>query len=226
MVQSWYEIILDSLGDLLGDFFDFLPNLIVALIVILVGWLISIAIGRIVTEILRRIKFNKLFDKGVWKNALAKAKWKVDPSGFIGALVKWVLFIAILVPAVEILGFTQFTVFISKIAAWLPNLIIATAIFVVATIVAEYLPKVIRAGVEGMKMRYGGLLESIIRWAIWIFAVLAILMQLGIASELITILFTGFVAFLAIAGGLAFGLGGKETASEFLNYLKRKFREE
>ena len=225
-MKSWYTITYESLQSVWQSFLGFIPNLIGALIVIIIGWFLSIAIGRLVTEILKRIKFDKLFERGVWKEALSKAKWKVDPSGFIGAIVRWVLFIAVLVPAVEILGFSQFAFFISKIAAWLPNIIISAAIFVVAVIIADYLPKVIRAGAEGMKLGYSHMLETIVRWAIWIFAILAILIQLGIARELIMTLFTGFVAFLVIAGGLAFGLGGKDVAADILEDLRRKMKEQ
>ncbi len=225
-MKSWYTITFESLQGLWQNFLEFIPKIVGALIVIIVGWFIAVAIGKLVTEILKRIKFDKIFERGIWKEALSRAKWKVDPSGFIGAIVKWVLFITVLVAAIEILGFTQFAIFISKIATWLPNIIVAAAIFVVAVIIADYLPKIIRAGAEGAKISYGHLLEKIVRWAIWIFAILAILIQLGIARELIMTLFTGFVAFLVIAGGLAFGLGGKDVASEILGDFKKKFKEE
>ena len=225
-MKSWYTITFESLQALWQNFLEFIPKLIGALIVIIIGWFVALAIGKLVTEILKRIKFDKIFERGIWKEALAKAKWKVDPSGFIGAIVKWVIFIAVLVAAVEILGFTQFAIFVSKIASWLPNVIVAAAIFVVAVIIADYLPKIIRAGTEGMKISYGHLLEKIVKWAIWVFAVLAILIQLGIARELIMTLFTGFVAFLVIAGGLAFGLGGKDVAAQILQDLRKKIKEE
>lgn len=223
-MKSWYTITLESLQGLWQSFLTFIPKIIGALIVVIIGWFVAIAIGRLVTEILKRVKFDKIFERGIWKEALSKAKWKVDPSGFIGAIVKWVLFIAILVAAIEILGFTQFAVFVSKIASWLPNVIVAAAIFVVAVIVADYLPKIIRAGSEGMRLRYSHLLEKIVRWSVWVFAILAILIQLGIAKELIMTLFTGFIAFLVIAGGLAFGLGGKDAAAEILADFRKKIK--
>lgn len=224
-MRSWYIITLESLQGLWQDFISYLPKIVGALVVVIAGWFVAVGIGKVVTEILRRIKFDTLFEKGVWKHALEKAEWKIDPSGFIGAIVKWVLFVSFLIAAVEILGFVQFAIFVGKIAAWLPNIIVAAAIFVVAVIVAEYFPKIIRAGVEGLEIKYSSLLETLARAAIWIFAILAILIQLGIAEELIMTLFTGFVAFLVIAGGLAFGLGGKEFAAEFLEDMKKKMKE-
>jgi len=225
-VENWFTITIESLQEMWQSFLTFIPELIGALIVIIFGWFISIAIGKIITELLKRIKFDKLFENSAWKDALAKAKWKVDPSRFIGSIVKWVLFIVFLKAAVEILGLKQFAVFMGDIVMWLPNLIVAAAIFVVAVIVSEYLPKIIRAGAEGMKISYSHFIEKIAKVSIWVFAALAILIQLGIARGMFMTLFTGFVAFLVIAGGLAFGLGGKDLAAEVLEGLKKKVKDE
>lgn len=226
MIEDWYTITYISLQELWQGFLKFTPKIIGALIAVIIGWFVAIAVGKLATEVLRRIKFDKLFEKGVWKDALSKAKWKVDPSGFIGAIVKWVIFIVFLKAAVEILGLREFAIFMGDIVKWLPNLIVAAAIFVVAVIVADYLPKIIRAAAESVKIKYSYFIEKVVKAAIWIFALLAILIQLGIAEELFMTLFTGFVAFLVIAGGLAFGLGGKDVAADFLHDLKKKVEEE
>jgi len=226
MIEDWYTITFASLRELWQGFLRFTPEIIGAIIAVIIGWFVSIAVGKLVSEILRRIKFDKLFEKGVWKDALSKAKWKVDPSGFIGAIVKWVLFIVFLKAAVEILGLREFAIFMGDILKWLPNLIVAAAIFVVAVIIADYIPKIIRAAAEGMKIKYGHFIEKVAKIAIWVFAILAILIQLGIAKDMFMTLFTGFIAFLVVAGGLAFGLGGKDVAAEFLQDLKKKIEEE
>jgi len=225
MVIDWYTITLRALGDLWQGFLLFLPKIIGALIVFLIGWFIAIGIGKLVTEILKRLKFNRIFEKGVWKTALEKAEFKIDASGFIGAICKWILVIVFLLAAVEILGLVQFAGFLTKVLGYLPNVIVAALIFVVAVIIADITEKIVRAGVEGVKMGYGQIAGAIVRWSIWIFAILAILMQLKIGTELILTLFTGFVALCAIAGGIAFGLGGKEVAAEILQNLRKKLKE-
>lgn len=206
-------------------FIDFIPRLIGALVVFLIGWLIAIAIGKLVTEILKRIKFNRIFEKGGWKTALEKAEIKVDASGFIGAIIKWVLMIVFLAAAIEILGFVQLTGFLTRVLGYLPNVIVAAFIFVIAVIIADILEKVVRAAVEGIKIGYGQVVGAIVKWSIWVFAILAILLQLGIAEDLIKIIIQGIVALVVIAGGIAFGLGGKEVAAEILQNLKTKFKE-
>lgn len=215
----------DALIDLWQGFIVFIPRLIGALIVFLVGWLVAVGVGKLATEILRRLKFNQLFERGSWKKALERAEVKVDPSGFIGAIFKWVLLIVFLVAAVEILGLVQLAGFLNEVLAYLPNVVVAALIFVIAVVIADILEKVVRAGVEGIKVGYGQLVGVRVKWSIWIFAILAILIQLGVAPSLIQTLFTGVIALIVISAGLAFGLGGRDVAKEILENLKRKIQE-
>lgn len=224
MVLDWYSVTFEALQGLWQGFVIFIPKLVGAIIIFIIGWFIAIAVGKLISEILKRIKFNQIFERGVWKEALEKAEFKIDASGFIGAICKWILVIVFLLAAVEILGLVQFADFLIKILAYLPNVVVAALIFVVAVIIADILEKVVRAVVEGVKVGYGQVVGAIVRWSIWIFAILAILIQLKIAPSLLQALFIGFVALIAIAGGIAFGLGGKEAAAEVLQNLKKKLK--
>lgn len=226
MIFDWYEITAEALTGLWAGFVDFIPRLIGAIIIFVIGWFISVAIGKIVAEILRKIKFNRIFERGSWKVALEKAEIKVDASSFIGTIFKWVLVIVFLLAAVEILGFVQFADFLTDVLAYLPNVIVAALIFVVAVIIADIVEKVVRASVESVKIGYGHLVGVIVRWAIWIFAILAILLQLKVAPGLIQTLLNGIVALIVISAGIAFGLGGKELATEVLQDIKKKIKGE
>lgn len=224
MVFDWYSVTFQALQGLWQGLVPFVLKLIGAVIVFLIGWFISVGIGKLTTEILKKLKFNQIFEKGVWKEALEKAEFKVDAAGFIGAIFKWVLVIVFLLAAVDILGFVQFAGFLKSILGYLPNVIVAVLIFVVTVIVADIVEKLVRAAVEGVRVGYGHLVGVIVKWSIWIFAILAILMQLRIAPELIQTLFTGLVAMLVISAGIAFGLGGKEVAAEVLRDLQKKLK--
>ena len=222
MVLDWYTVTLEKLQDLWQAFIGFIPVLLGAIIVFVIGWFISVGIGKLVTEILKKLRFNRIFEKEGWKSALQKAEIKVDASGFIGAIVKWVLVIVFLMAAVEILGLAEFASFLKGVVAYLPNVIIAALIFVVTVIVVDIVEKVVRAAVESIKVGYGQIISAVVKWSIWIFAILAILYQLGIAKPFMETLFTGFVAVLVISLGIAFGLGGRDVAAEILQDLKRK----
>lgn len=220
--MDWITITYEKLLQFWEGFLDFVPNLIGALIVFIIGWFFAIGIGQVITRILEKLKFNRLFEKAGWKEALEKAEFKVNPAQFIGAIAKWILVIVFLLAAVEILGFVQFADFLKDVIRWLPNLVVAVAIFVVAAIIADFFSKLTVVSLEKVRVGYSRFAGKIVKYAIWTFALLAILYQLGVARALVGTLFTGLIGGLALAFGLAFGLGGKEMASNILKGLKEK----
>lgn len=225
MVLDWYSVTVQALQNLWQGFIGFIPVLIGAIIVFVIGWFISIGVGKLITEILKKLKFNQLFEKEGWKTALSRAEIKVDAAAFIGAIIKWVLVIVFLLAAVEILGLNQFAGFLRSVIEYLPNVIVAALIFVVTVILVDIVEKVVRAAVESIKVGYGQMVSAVIKWSIWIFAILAIFYQLGVARPFMETLFTGLVAMLVLALGISFGLGGKEVAGEMLQDLKRKLKD-
>ena len=224
LLLDWYAVTVNALFDLWGSFLNFIPELVGALLVFTIGWLISAGFGKLIADILKRLRFNQIFERGNWKSALDKAEIKVDPAGFIGSIVKWVLVIVFLAAAVEILGLDQFAIFLQSVLAYLPNVIVASLIFAVAVIIADIVEKVMRATVESAQFPHGGVIGAVVKWSIWIFAIIAMLTQLGVATALLQILFTGIVALIVISGGIAFGLGGKDTAAMLLQDMVRKLR--
>lgn len=225
MILDWGTVTLQALQTAWQGFLNFIPVLIGAIIVFVIGWFIAIGVGKLISGILTRLKFNKLFEKTGWKGAIEKAELKVNPSDFIGAICKWILVIVFLLAAVEILGFVQFANFLRSVIGWLPNLVVATAIFVVAVILADILEKIVRAGVKKIELGYAEFLGAAVRWAIYIFAGLAILLQLGVTPSIINTLVIGFVGMIALALGLAFGLGGKEAAAKLIEKIGEKISE-
>lgn len=224
-IQTWAEATTFALLNLWNGFMGFIPNLIGAVVIFIFGWFVALVIGKLIAEILTRIKLDQAFERAGWKAALEKAEMKVNPSEFIGAIAKWILVIVFLLVAVEILGLVEFAGFLKDILGYLPNVIVAVLILVVAVIVVDIVEKIVRAAVESIKVGYGHLVSAIIKWSIWIFAILAILQQLkfeaaGWIFDLIKIVFVGIVAMAAIA----FGLGGKEVAAEILQDLKKKLK--
>lgn len=206
----------------------FVANVLLAIVVFVVGYLISVGIGKLVTEILKSVKFNKLFEKEGWKTSFQRAKIDVDPSGFIGAIFKWVFVIVSLLVAVDILKLTQFAVFLTNVLNYLPAVIGAALIFVVAVIISDIVEKLVRIAVERMKIGYGYLAASIVKWSIWIFTIFLILDQLLPNSVLVKVLYSslvyGVVGALALGLGLAIGLGGKDIATEVLQDMKKKLQ--
>jgi hypothetical protein len=207
----------------------FVANLLLAIVVFIIGYLISIGIGKIISELLKSVKFNKLFEKEGWRKALQRANVVVNPSEFIGAIIKWVFVIVSLLLAVDILNLTAFAGFLTQVLNYLPNVIVAVLVFVVAIVISDIVEKVIRVTVERLKVGYGYVAASIAKWAIWAFAFFLILGQLLPNNPLIITLYTGIVygvvGALALGIGLAIGLGGKETAGKIIADMYKKIEE-
>lgn len=219
------DIILNDIQRLASGSVLFLLKLIPSLLVFILGWFISAGIGKIVTEILKKMRLDKIFESTGWKDAMEKAEIKTTISEFTGSLVKWILIIVFLAISSQIIGVERFSAFLFEgIIPWLPNLLVAVLILVVTVIVAQFAEKMVKASVSKAKMDYVNLAGIIVKWSIWFFGIFAILSQLGIAEKLVLSLFQGIMALIAIAGGLAFGLGGKEFASDILKSLKEKMK--
>jgi hypothetical protein len=222
---SWLSVVQPFLQQLIA----FIVNLLLAVVVFIIGYLISVGIGRLITEILKSLKFNRLFEKEGWRKALQRANVDVNPSEFIGAIFKWVFVIASLSVAVKILSLEQFKTLLDQVLTYLPNVVVAALVFVVAIIISDIVEKVVRATVERLRVGYGFLASSIIKWAIWIFTIFLILDLLLPASLLVKTLYTaivyGVVGALALGIGLAIGLGGKDTAAKVIGDIYRKMEE-
>ena len=225
MITDWSSITLLALQDAWQGFLTFIPVLLGAIIVFVIGWIISIGVGKVISEILSRLKFNKLFERTGWSEALTKAELKVTPSNFIGAICKWILVIVFLLASVEILGFVQFADFLKSVIIWLPNLVVAIAILVVAIIIADILEKIAKAAVKRIEIKYVEFLGMIVRWSVYIFAGLAVLLQLGVTPSIINTLVIGLVGTIALALGLSFGLGGKDAAARLIEEIRIKISE-
>ncbi len=207
----------------------FVANVILAIVVFIIGYLISIGIGRLISEILKSVKFNKLFEKEGWRKALQRANIEVNPSEFVGAIFKWVFVIVSLLVAVDVLKLTSFAGFLTKVLDYVPNVIVAVLVFIVAIIISDIVEKVVRVAVERLKVGYGYLAASIVKWAIWVFTFFLILGQLLPNNALVVTLYSGIVygivGALALGFGLAIGLGGKDTAAKFISDMYRKIEE-
>ncbi|NCU28568.1 MAG: hypothetical protein EOM85_02780 [Candidatus Moranbacteria bacterium] len=220
LLQTWGEVFSQSLIGLWYAFIGFLPSLLGAVIIFLIGWLIASILGKAFDQLSSAIKLNKLFEKAGAGEFLHRAGLKLNVSGFVGGLVKWFVIIVFLMASLQILGLTQVNDFLrTAVLYYLPKIVVASLVLVIATILADALRKFVRGTAQGANIRSANMLGSISYYAIWIFAFIVALSELGIATAYMQILFTGFIAALALALGLSFGLGGKDAASRALDKI-------
>ncbi len=221
MVESWSVIITQSLQNLWMGFAGFLPSLIGAIVIVIVGLIVAAAFATLIEKIFEGIKLNKFLHTIGLTPYFERAGIKLNGSLFLGRLTYWFLLIAFLLAASDALGLYAFSGFLSGVLAYVPSVIIAVLVMLAAVVVANFLRTIIKASVKSAGFHSANFLGSLTWWAIVIFGFFAALNQLNIARDIVNTIVTGFIAMLAIAGGLSFGLGGKEYAA----YLIGKLRE-
>jgi hypothetical protein len=224
-VQTWGEAITVSLLSLWERFINFLPALIGAVIVFVFGWIIAVALGKLISRAIKAAKVDQAFDKIGAGKKLAEAGISGSISGFIGGLVKWFFVLVFLLAAVDILKLEKVTTFLNSILLYIPNVVVSVIILAVVFLLGNFVYHIVKGSTRAAGVMSATLLATISKWSIIVFGILAALIQLGIATSLVSTIFIGFVAMFSLAGGLAFGLGGKDEAAKILAKLREEISE-
>jgi hypothetical protein len=223
LLDTWSNVLLSSFQNLWWGVISYVPNLLVALIIFVVGWAIGSILGRWIAQLIHSLKIDQALHSVGLNTLLSRAGFRLNAGGFIGALVKWFVIIVFLVASAEVLGLSQVTQFLRQIVlGYLPNVFVAAFILFIAAVLAEALQKLVVGSAKAAGVPSARFLGGLTRWAVWVFALLAALVQLGVATILLQTVFTGLIAMLALAGGLAFGLGGRDVAARYLDSLRQE----
>ncbi|MEK9150828.1 MAG: hypothetical protein AAB411_01925 [Patescibacteria group bacterium] len=221
-IQSWAQVTIDSFQNIWSGILAFLPSLIGALIILVIGLIIASVFRTVIERIINVLKIDSILEKAGLKPYFDRAEIKINSAKFFGLLVYWFFVIVIVLAISDVLGLYGVSLFLRDILSYIPNIIIAVIIMLSAIVVATFLKSLIRASVKGASLHSPKFLGALTWWTIVIFGFLASLIQLGIAGGIINTVLTGFIAMFALAGGIAFGLGGKDYAAHLLD----KFRQE
>jgi hypothetical protein len=222
MIQDWTSLVVGSLQSLWVGTLSVLGNIIGALIVLLIGLIVAAGLATLVERLIGLLKLDKgLMSLGV-KEYFDRAGVQLNSGKFFGKLVYWFLVVVFLLAASDILGFYSLSTFLREALLYIPNVIVAVLIMLAAVVIANALRHIVKASVRSARLHASNFLGSLTWWAVVVFGFLAALSQLGIAVAIVNSIVTGFVAMLAIAGGIAFGLGGKDYAASLISRLKER----
>jgi hypothetical protein len=214
-----------SLAGALALFFEAIPRIIGFLIILIVGWLIAGVLAGAVAALLRTVKFNDLSQRAGLTGFVQRMGVRTDASGVMANIVKWFVRLITLVVAFDALGLPAVSEVLQDFLLWIPNLVVALVILVIAGLAANALSNVVRGATATAQLGNPETFATITRVAIWVFAIVVAANQVGVASTLVNTLFMGFVGALALALGLAFGLGGRDTAGQIVQGWYRRGRE-
>lgn len=203
---------------------EILPLIFSAFLFFLVIWFVPQWLGKIAAAFLSKIRLNQALKGMGLEEFLSRIDTRLNAPKFFGEIIRWFFVVLFLWFAAGILELTPLSQFLWKVIDYYPNIFIAVLIFLVAVFLADFSQKIVVGTLEKEKITYSRFSGRIIRWAIWLFAVLAILYQLRITPSLILIIFVGMVITVSITLGLSFGLGGKDLAAKILKELEEKFK--
>ena len=215
-IQNWGDVFSRSLQDVWVGVASFLPGLIIALIIFAIGWVLASLVEKLVESLFKSIKVDAALKSAGFEEVVKRAGHNLNSGLFVGSLVKWFVIIVFLMASFDILGLGQVNGFLRDVVAYLPQVIIAVLILMVAVVIANAMQKIVVAYARAGHVKSAELLGRVTKWAIWIFAALTALYNLGIAPGLIQTIVMAIFAGAALALGLAFGLGGKDVAQRLV----------
>ena len=221
-VTSWGEALLTSLAAALAMFLGAIPKVIGFLVILIIGWMVASALAGAVAALLRAVKFNDLAQRAGISDFVQKMGMRTDASGMIATIAKWFVRLIVLVVAFDALGLPAVSQVLQQLLLWLPNLVVAMVVLVLAGLAANVLGNLVRGATAEAGLGNPDLLATIARFAVIAFGVVIAVNQIGVASTLVNTLFMGLVGALALALGLAFGLGGRDTAAQILQNWYQK----
>jgi hypothetical protein len=215
------EALRASLAGALGTFLSAIPRIIAFAIVLAAGWLIAALIARGTIAVLRAIRFNDLARRSGRAGFVQNMGVRQDATGVIASVAKWFVRLMTLVVAFDTLGLPAVSGVLQQLLLWLPNLVVGLVALVIGGLAANALSRIVRGSAVGAGLSNPDVLAAATRIAVWTFAVVVAVSQLGVATALINTLVVGVVGAVALAAGLAFGLGGRDRAAELLERFER-----
>ena len=221
-INAWGAALTTSLATALSLFLGAIPRIIGFLVILIIGWIISSALAAAVAALLRAVKFNVMAQNSGIQGFINNMGLRTDASGLLANIVKWFVRLIVLVVAFDALGLPAVSQVLQQFLLWIPNLVVAVVVLVIAGLAANALSNLVRGATAQAGFDNPDLLATIARVAVWAFGIVVAVNQIGIAQELVNTLFMGFIGALALAAGLAFGLGGRDTAGQIVqNWYNR-----
>lgn len=212
----------DIVSNFLTQLVTFLPNFLGGLLILVAGLIIASLLSQFIVSLIRFFRIPTLLER----TRIVQKKEVQIWGQVIAEIIRWTIIILFLIPTLEAWGLSRATIVLNELLRYIPNVIIAVVIGFVGVVAANLLSDLVRQSVRSLGSTSSNSFAVFAKGIVLFFTALIVLSQLGVAQDLIRILFTGIVAMFALAGGLAFGLGGQESARELLNHIKKVFKQQ
>lgn len=215
-ITNWSEAFMASLAGAMAVFFAAIPKVIGFVLIIVIGWIVASILEKVVRGLLHAVKFETLAQRSGFSAFVQNMGVKTDASGFLALVTKWFIRLIVLVVAFDALGLPAVSDVLRQMLLWLPNLVVALVVLVLGGLLANAASSLVKGATAGAGFDNPETLAKVASVAVWGFAIVVAVNQIGIAETLVNTLFMGVVGSIAVAAALAFGLGGREPAGELV----------
>lgn len=223
---NWEVVLIEPAKNVISQIGQFLVNVLLVIVILIVGWVISKLIKTLVTQGLRAIRLDQISSRLELDDLLAKGGISYSLSELMGVICYWLALLVTIVVAINALGLTIAADLLNRVVLYIPNIIAAIFILILGMFVATLLRNIVQTAANNAGLSQANLLSKIVDIVIIIFTVAIALEQLNIGAKIIELITTVLLGSLGLAVALAFGLGCKEIAakfvSELLNNIKSK----
>src|SRR5215213_6510410 len=202
--------VVQSLQNTLNVFLAYIPQLIGAIVILVIGYIVARVLKAVVARVLQAIGFDGWMERGGIKQFFDRAQTRETPATVLGTLVFWLVFIIAITMAADALGIRQVSAVLGQLIAYIPSIIAAILILVLAALLANFLASIVR-GATG-----SDLLANVARYAIIVYAAFAAITELGIAVQLTAPTFLIILGAVALAAAIAFGFGAQGVARDIV----------
>ena len=220
LVQSWLNVVTVSLQNLWQLVISFIPSLLGAIVVLIIGLIVAAGLERLVERLAFYLKLDAMLKRLGVESYLDRTGMKLNAGVFLGKIVYWFILVAFFVAASDILGFAALSSFLNDVLRYIPNVLVAALILLATVVVANFVKGVVAASVMGARLHAAKFLGVVAWWVVMVFGFLTAAVQLNIAVSIINAVVTGIIAMFALAGGLSLGLGGRDAAMRWVNRME------
>jgi len=221
VLQTWGPDFTSALTTVGNGVLGFIPEIFFALAIFAIGWILAALVENLVASIIKSVKLDAALKSAGFEEVVKRAGYDLNSGAFIGGLVKWFIIVVFLIASFDMLHLTEVNIFLGKVVEYLPSVIIAVLILMVAVVIANATQKLVVASARAAHVRSAELIGRIAKWSIWIFALSVALSKLLILPDIYLQVFfapviQGVMLALGLAVGLSFGLGGKAAAERII----------
>ncbi len=222
MVIQWTDVLVSSFQNVWTSFSMFIPSFLGAVLIFVIGLILAAGLGSLVERVVRMLKVDKALEKVGLGEHVERAGLKLNTGIVLGRVVYWFVVIVFLLAVSDMLGFAALSSFLGAVLLYIPNVVVGVLIMLVTAVVANFLKKTVKSSVMSAKLHSAGFLATLTWWAIVVFGFATALGQIGLDVTILNTVITGIIVMFALAGGIAFGLGGKDAAAKMIERFQEQ----